>query len=65
MTQFSWFNSRKTGDVEIYCTELCGWGHYKMKADLRIVTRPEFDAWIKELTEANAPVYELAGSKNQ
>ena len=57
MTQFSWFNARKTGELEIYCTELCGWGHYKMKADLRIVSRAEFDQWIEELTAANEPEY--------
>lgn len=62
MTQFSWFNSTKTGDIEIYCTELCGWGHYKMKADLRIVTRAEFDVWLQELATANEPTYELADS---
>ena len=65
MTQFSWFNSRKTGEVEILCTELCGWGHYKMKANLRIVTRSEFDAWIEELAEASEPAYKLTGPEKE
>ncbi len=65
MTQFAWFNSQRTGDIEIYCTELCGWGHYKMKADLRIVTRTEFDRWLKDLTESNEPVYEQNEQKER
>ena len=48
MTQFAWFNSKDEGEIEILCTELCGWGHYKMKADLHLVDRPTFDAWLAE-----------------
>ncbi len=61
MTQFSWFHARENKDVEIFCTELCGWGHYKMKADLKIVSRSDFDAWLKELTEAGQPSYQDEG----
>lgn len=50
MKQFAWFLPNKTGAMEIACTELCGWGHYKMKADMRIVTRAEFDSWMKTRT---------------
>lgn len=57
MTQFAWFNSREEGDIEIFCTELCGWGHYKMKADLKIVSPSEFATWIDELTAENQPTY--------
>lgn len=54
MSQFSWFNSNQTGEVDILCTELCGWGHYKMKATLRIVSRPEFDAYTNLLQSTYA-----------
>ena len=57
MTQFAWFNAKKEGDIEIYCTELCGWGHYKMKADLKIVSPTEFATWLAELTDKNEPTY--------
>ena len=57
MTQFSWFNSNQTGDIEILCTELCGWGHYKMVADMRLVDRPEFDAWLAEQQSAYSPKF--------
>lgn len=49
MAQFAWFNAQQTGEVDILCTELCGWGHYKMKARLRIVEPNEFKAYIDEL----------------
>lgn len=55
MTQFAWFNSREVGNIEIMCTELCGWGHYIMKADLRLVNRSTFDQWLAEQNAANAP----------
>lgn len=58
MTQFVWFNSRKTGDVEIMCAELCGWGHYKMKGQLRLVDRATFDDWLAEQTAAYSPTYQ-------
>ncbi len=57
MVQFSWFNARQPAEVDILCTELCGWGHYIMNADLKIVPRPEFDRWITELTAAQEPKF--------
>ncbi len=55
MSQFAWFNARKNGTMEIACTELCGWGHYKMKAQLEIVSRAEFDRWLNEITQEYLP----------
>jgi cytochrome c oxidase subunit 2 len=59
MTQFVWFNSREAVDIEIMCTELCGWGHYIMKADLRLVDRPTFNQWLAEQASAYTPEFEL------
>jgi cytochrome c oxidase subunit 2 len=55
MVQYAWFNANQTGDLEILCTELCGWGHYKMKAQLRIVPQAEFDMWAQELQDQHYP----------
>ena len=49
MSQFAWFNANQTGEVDILCTELCGWGHYKMKARLRIVEPNEFKEYVEGL----------------
>ena len=48
MTQHAWFTPIKTGTLSIICAELCGWGHYKMNAELRIVSAAEFARWIGE-----------------
>jgi len=48
MTQNMWFTTTETGEYDIVCAELCGWGHYKMKARLHLVSRPEFEAQLEE-----------------
>ncbi len=54
-TQFAWFNPIRPCEVDILCTELCGWGHYKMKARLKVVPREEFDKWLNELKQDYQP----------
>lgn len=48
MQQFVWFHATKPKECEIACTELCGWGHYKMKAKMLILPRDEYDAWLEQ-----------------
>jgi cytochrome c oxidase subunit 2 len=43
----SHFTPTKTGVYEIACAELCGIGHYRMRALVRVVTEEEFGKWIK------------------
>jgi cytochrome c oxidase subunit 2 len=43
-----WFKPKYTGNWDLVCAELCGWGHYKMKGRIVVQTREEFDAWLKE-----------------
>ena len=50
MTQLVWFQATKPGDYEIACTELCGWGHYKMKAMLTVDTPEDFAKWMEQAT---------------
>jgi len=40
------FTPATTGDYPILCTQVCGLGHYRMQARLRVVPQPQFDAWI-------------------
>ena len=44
-----WFDALENRDYEMLCAELCGWGHYKMKAKLVAQPDIEFEAW-KERT---------------
>lgn len=36
----------KTGEYDIRCAELCGVGHYRMTADLQVITSEAFEEWI-------------------
>ncbi|HXZ81100.1 MAG TPA: cytochrome c oxidase subunit II [Terriglobales bacterium] len=38
----------KEGDYEVACAELCGLGHYKMRAMMRVVSQSEFDNWMAQ-----------------
>jgi cytochrome c oxidase subunit II len=44
----------KTGDYEIACAELCGLGHYRMRAVVRVVGEEEFEKWLQSRLAANA-----------
>jgi cytochrome c oxidase subunit 2 len=40
-----WFDATMPRDYEMLCAELCGWGHYKMKAKLVAQSTDDFEAW--------------------
>jgi len=42
------FTATKPGKYEIVCTQLCGLGHYNMKAYLNVMTQEDFDSWMKQ-----------------
>ncbi|MBI3933188.1 MAG: hypothetical protein HY316_00760 [Acidobacteria bacterium] len=44
-----WFVPTQTGDYEIACAELCGFGHYQMRGLLRVVSEQEFDEQLQQL----------------
>lgn len=59
-----WFEVRNSKDLkpvdqtlkgvpyEWVCAELCGWGHYKMKARVVAQSRKEFDVYLRELARS-------------
>jgi len=49
MAQNMWFKAKDTGEFDIVCAELCGWGHYKMKARVHFQDRKDYDAWLKQV----------------
>ncbi len=49
-----WFQATRTGNFQIACNQLCGTGHYNMKAPVRVVTEEEFQKWLKPRQEKNA-----------
>lgn len=48
MKQYVWFKPVKDGKFDIVCAELCGWGHYKMKGQITVESRSDYDAWLKK-----------------
>ena len=42
------FTATKVGKYEIVCTQLCGLGHYNMKAYLDVMSDQDFGDWLKK-----------------
>ena len=42
------FTPQKPGTYAILCSQLCGLGHYRMAAQLRVVSRNEYAAWLAQ-----------------
>lgn len=42
------FTATKIGKYEIVCSQLCGLGHYNMRAYLEVMSQPDFDDWLKK-----------------
>jgi len=46
------FTATTPGRYELVCTQLCGLGHYTMRAFVEVKTRTDFDQWLKEKAAA-------------
>ena len=44
-----WFRPMEVGVYDIVCSQLCGWGHYKMKGRLTVESEADFRAWRAQL----------------
>jgi len=42
------FTATQTGKYEIVCTQLCGLGHYQMRAYLEVLSEDQFQQWLKD-----------------
>lgn len=52
MTIPIWFEATQSGEFQIACAELCGLGHYRMRARVVVHEAAAFDAWYDEQTSA-------------
>jgi cytochrome c oxidase subunit II len=43
-----WFQPTKVGTFELGCAELCGLGHYRMRAVVTVHTQEDYDRWAAE-----------------
>ena len=51
----AWFKPIRMGEYEIICSQLCGAGHFGMRAIMKVEKKEEFDAWIKEQSDLQHP----------
>jgi len=51
----AWFNADKTGLYYGQCDQLCGINHAFMPIEIKVVTQPEFDAWVAKQQAPAAP----------
>lgn len=43
-----WFKAKETGEYDLVCAELCGWGHYKMKGRLTVQSQDDYKKWLDD-----------------
>jgi cytochrome c oxidase subunit II len=55
-----WFQANKVGTYPLVCAELCGWGHYKMKGQIEVLKRADYDEWLETMAEASQAAAEEA-----
>ena len=46
-----WFQPTEVGTYELACAELCGLGHYRMRAQVTVHTQESYDQWLAEQGE--------------
>ncbi len=46
------FTATKTGTYEIVCSQLCGLGHYKMRAFFEVMSEEDFEKWLTKQAAA-------------
>ncbi len=53
-----WFQAVQTGEYEIGCAQHCGVNHYKMRGQLHVVPRADYDVFLKEAAADAARRYD-------
>jgi cytochrome c oxidase subunit 2 len=48
----TWFEATEVGEYEIACAELCGLGHYRMRATVTVHSAEEYQQWLTDRTAA-------------
>jgi cytochrome c oxidase subunit 2 len=43
-----WFQATEPGEYELACAELCGLGHYRMRAVVTVHTEESYQRWLRE-----------------
>lgn len=55
-----WFEATEEGTYDLFCAEYCGTNHSEMRAKVKVVSRQEFNKWLKNAaTPEDMPLPEL------
>lgn len=49
-----WFEVVRPGNFELACSQLCGQGHFNMKAPIKVLSQKDFDEWYQGKIKAAA-----------
>jgi cytochrome c oxidase subunit 2 len=52
-TQHIHFTPERPGTYAILCTQVCGLGHYRMQATLRVLPQSDFNTWLQTREESH------------
>jgi cytochrome c oxidase subunit 2 len=52
MTINVWFQATETGEYELACAELCGLGHYRMRAMVTVHSVDDYQRWLADQASA-------------
>ncbi len=44
--QTLWFQVDRTGAFQLFCTQICGVGHYSMTGEVVAMSQPDFEKWL-------------------
>ncbi|KRB52022.1 MAG: cytochrome c oxidase subunit II [Pseudomonadota bacterium] len=58
----TWFRAERTGTFYGQCSELCGVDHAFMPLEIKVVTQPEFEAWVASKGGSTAPAAPAAAA---
>jgi cytochrome c oxidase subunit 2 len=58
-----WVRPTVTGTYELACSELCGIGHYRMRAQVMVQTPAEYAAWLRSQGVGAAPATDTAAAR--
>ncbi len=50
--EWVWFTCDRPGNFQLACSQLCGSGHYNMKAAVKVVSQEDYDKFVKEKSKA-------------
>ena len=55
ISQQVWFTPTRLGEWDIACSQLCGLGHSRMRGVYAIQSQTDFEAWLAQQAERQAP----------